>query len=206
MPRLGGVEAARIYASARPDSRPKGRAPVLALTADDSPERQLMCMEAGMTACLRKPIAPDDLIAALDAALHEPPPALAASGRCEQLDPATLQALARLGGADFVRELLVQFAVDAALLVEEITSSFARGDLAALRRQSHALESMAGNLGALALVRLCRAWRAMSEEKLGLSAPREAEKLRGDWRTTQESIGQSIGQSLGQSLGQALAA
>ncbi len=188
MPRLGGIETARIYAAARP----RGRAPVLALTADDSAESRKMCRAAGMVDCLRKPIAPEVLRAAIEAVAAAKPGAPRETARCEKLDPATLSALDRLGGADFVRELLIQFAADAAHLVEDIHASFSRGDVASLGRQAHALESMAGNMGAAALARLCRGWRAMTEKRLALSSARESERLRRRWRLTQDALGRAL--------------
>ncbi|MBB4197819.1 hypothetical protein CCR94_11665 [Rhodoblastus sphagnicola] len=195
MPRLGGVETARIYAAA------SGRAPMLALTADDSAETRRRCRAAGMVACLRKPISPEALLAALDAAATAAPMeveddvARARKRDSATLDPATLAALGRLGGAEFVRELLVQFAGDAAHLVEDIHASLARGDVASLRRQAHALESMAGNTGAAALARLCRAWREMNERKLALSAARESGRLRRRWRMTLDALGRALVQT-----------
>ena len=192
MPRLGGVETARIYAAARP----RDRAPVLALTADDSAEIRKLCRAAGMVDCLRKPIAPEVLRAAIDSASASAPCAPPAdAARCEKLDAATLSALDRLGGAEFVRELLVQFAADAAHLVDDIHASFSRGDVVALGRQAHALESMAGNMGAAALVRLCRGWRAMNDKRLALSAARESERLRRRWRLTQNALGRALAET-----------
>lgn len=191
MPRLGGIEAARIYAAARP----QGRAPILALTADDSGERRRACRAAGMVDCLRKPISPEILRAALEAAAAATPRAPRESARCDKLDAATLAALDRLGGADFVRDLLVQFAADAAHLVEDIHASLSHGDVAALSRQAHALESMAGNMGAAALARLCRGWRAMTEKRLAVSAARESERLRRRWRLTQDALGRALARS-----------
>lgn len=196
MPRLGGVETARIYAASKAGEG--ARAPVLALTADDSAEARRACRDAGMIDCLRKPIALETLVAALDAAKNAAPPPFAPRARGEDLDAARLSALTRLGGVAFLRDLLVQFAADAARQVEHIEESLARGDVARLRRQAHALESMAGNMGAGALARLCGAWRAMDEERLSLSAARETERLRRRWRMTQDALGRALGQTLGE--------
>jgi two-component system sensor histidine kinase RpfC len=191
MPRLGGVEVARINAAAKP----RGRAPI-ALTADDSADIRSLCRAAGMAGCLRKPIAPEALLAAVDLAARgaSAPPAAAPADAAEDatFDPATLSALNRIGGDAFVRELLVQFATDAARLVDDIHASFAGGDAPALRRQAHALESMAGNMGALALARLCREWRGMSEQNLAQSATRASEDLRLWWRVTQDALGRAL--------------
>jgi two-component system sensor histidine kinase RpfC len=191
MPRLGGLEAARIYTSATP---PLLRAPIIALTADDSAERRALCTEAGMAACLGKPVRQDTLIAALTDALSAASAPAPSAGQ-ETLDAATLSALLRLGGQDFLRDLIVQFAADAAHLVENLESCLSRGDVASLRREAHALESCAGNLGAFNLVRLCRSWRAMNSERLDAAA-QETARLRREWSRTQRALGRALAASM----------
>ncbi len=74
MPGLNGVEAARLYQFAQPGAR---RAPMVALTADASPRCRAQCAEAGMIGWLTKPVAPENLLAAVAAAARgtesEPP-------------------------------------------------------------------------------------------------------------------------------------
>ena len=69
MPEISGVEAARLYQFAQPVAV---RAPIIALTADASPECRAQCAGAGMVACLTKPIKPDDLLAAVAEAVRQP--------------------------------------------------------------------------------------------------------------------------------------
>jgi HPt (histidine-containing phosphotransfer) domain-containing protein len=108
------------------------------------------------------------------------------------LDAATLRALLRLGGPVFLRDLVVQFAADAARLVENLESCLSRGDVASLRREAHALESCAGNLGAFNLVRLCRSWRALNAETLHLAAAQETVRLQREWNATQRALGRAL--------------
>jgi two-component system sensor histidine kinase RpfC len=68
MPEISGVEAARLYRFARPSGV---RAPIVALTADASPECREQCADAGMVACLTKPIKPDVLLAAVADAVRQ---------------------------------------------------------------------------------------------------------------------------------------
>jgi two-component system sensor histidine kinase RpfC len=191
MPRLGGVEAARIYTSANICATPpRRRAPIIALTADDSAERRALCAEAGMVACLGKPIQPEALVAAMEAARSAPEPPQPPD--TESLDAATLSALLRLGGRDFLSDLVVQFAGDGAHLVENLDSCLSRGDVASLRRAAHALESCAGNLGAFNLVRLCRSWRALNADQLDVCAARESVRLHQEWNATQRALGRAL--------------
>jgi two-component system sensor histidine kinase RpfC len=63
MPVLDGIECTKLYRFA---SIGKKRVPIVALTADATPEARARCEEAGMDACLHKPIEPDRLIAVID--------------------------------------------------------------------------------------------------------------------------------------------
>jgi two-component system sensor histidine kinase RpfC len=189
LPRINGLDAARLYRFGVPDSR---RAPVLALTADASPERRDECFDAGMTACLTKPIAPDVLLAAIDDALQA-----ADAGRVKAaptpatqpvpaetaliLAPEAFDALARLGGEDFLHELIGQFIAEGAQIAENMVVAVEQGDHAAFRREAHAFESSAGNVGAVALARLCRRWRAASPETFALYGDDYLDDLRAEW-------------------------
>ncbi len=189
MPELGGVEAAQIYAGAAP----RERAPILALTADDSPARRALCAEAGMDGCLPKPIAPEALLAALRRATSRKAEGLRPESReAAALDVRTVAALRRLGGDAFLRDLAMLFARDAAALVNDLDLSLARADHPALRRQAHALESGAGNMGAAGLAALCRDWRRMTAAELMLAAPRQAARLREEWRRTLRALGAAL--------------
>jgi len=46
------------------------RVPTIFVTADDAPEARARCLAAGASAFLRKPIGADELLAALDHAVH----------------------------------------------------------------------------------------------------------------------------------------
>ncbi|MDI9846804.1 ATP-binding protein [Rhodoblastus sp. 17X3] len=190
LPRINGLDAARLYRFGVPDSR---RAPVLALTTDASPERRDECLEAGMAACLTKPIAPDALLAAIDHALlaaeagrakAAPPQAPAQAIDAEPapiLAPEALDALARLGGEEFLHELIAQFIAEAAQILENMALALEQGDFAAFRREAHALESSAGNVGAAALARLCRSRRAAAPEAFALYGDDYLDDLRSEW-------------------------
>jgi two-component system sensor histidine kinase RpfC len=188
LPRINGLDAARLYRFGVPDSR---RAPVLALTADASPERRDECLDAGMAACLTKPIAPEALLAAIDRELLAaevgrakiaPAPAQAVDAEPAPLmAPEAFDALARLGGEDFLHDLIAQFIVEGAHVAESMVLAVEQGDFAAFRREAHALESSAGNVGAVALARLCRSWRAAAPEAFALYGDDYLDDLRGEW-------------------------
>lgn len=63
MPVLDGVECTKLYRFA---SIGKPRTPIVALTADATSDARIRCAEAGMDACVTKPIEPQRLLAIID--------------------------------------------------------------------------------------------------------------------------------------------
>ncbi|HEY9344588.1 MAG TPA: ATP-binding protein, partial [Inquilinus sp.] len=120
MPVMNGIEAAKLYRFTALD-RP--HVPIVALTADATPGVAARCAEAGMDACLTKPIEPEKLFIAIDDVLsgHGPateperPPtlpdnvtALPQAGPAA-VDMCVLDRLEALGGNDFLVELIDDF-------------------------------------------------------------------------------------------------
>jgi CheY-like chemotaxis protein len=66
MPRMDGLAATRAI---RKIKGPAGRAPIIALTANADPDDVREYLAAGMVGVVEKPIKPDRLLEALDAAL-----------------------------------------------------------------------------------------------------------------------------------------
>lgn len=192
MPRIDGLEAARLYQFALPAQR---RAPIIALTADAGAACRADCAAAGMAACLTKPLAPETLLAAIDQAqvqvqaarLENPgsgplrPAAPEPEGGVETLDTASFAALAALGGEEFLRDLILQFLGEGTAIVERMTIAVEDGDLAAFQHEAHALNSSAGNIGASALARLCRSWRSAGPESFALYGDDFLDDLRREW-------------------------
>ncbi|WP_374545788.1 ATP-binding protein [Rhodoblastus sp.] len=194
LPRISGLDAARLYRFGVPDA---ARAPILALTADASPERRAECAEAGIAACLTKPIAPAALIEAIDSALRaaaEAPDARPAprARPAATLAPEALDALARLGGEDFVADVIAQFALEGAEIVERLSCAVEQGDIGAFRREAHALESSAGNVGAEALADLCRSWRAAAPDDFVLYGDDYLDDLRCEWARATRSLSDAL--------------
>ena len=194
MPEISGVEAARLYQFAQPSAV---RAPVIALTADASPECRAQCAGAGMVACLTKPIKPDDLLAAVAEAVRQSKKArqLAPSAQIEAepangvLNPEALKTLAALGGESFLRDLILEFVNEGGQIVERLIVAVAKGDQAAFQHEAHALSSSAGNLGAAELARLCRSWRDLGPDQIALHGDDYLGELRREWSLAALALG-----------------
>ncbi len=172
MPVLDGLEATKLY---RVASLGQPRVPIIALTADATPEATRRSKEAGMDACLHKPVQPARLLEIIEQFV-----AVDAAGKPEDgergktsvadiaahprfrpvtsvpLDDAALKELRDLGGDSFVDDLVAEFLQESAELIDELRQSVAAGDAAAFRNKSHALRSSAANVGARAIYELCR--------------------------------------------------
>jgi two-component system sensor histidine kinase RpfC len=167
MPVMGGIEAAKLY---RFMNRASRRMPIVALTADATQEAQADCEDAGMEACLTKPIDTrrlfdlfDELVpggtppasgAADTAPAEEPEAAEPESGEC--LDTRVLRELSELGGSgDFVVRLVWTFLKGAREKIRELEKAVSEGDVEGARRAAHALKGNSGQIGAFALMRAC---------------------------------------------------
>jgi CheY-like chemotaxis protein/HPt (histidine-containing phosphotransfer) domain-containing protein len=170
-PVLNGIEAAKLV---RFVSTGRSRVPILALATHADEVTQRHWEEAGMDACIAKPIEPAALLRALDAALllEQPArerqsatatgsgkPGLVPKHRPSPLDLRTLESLKALGGDEFVEELAQQFIDDAVSVLDELSRAVAKGDAQAFREHAHALRSGAANIGARGIYEMCLGWR-----------------------------------------------
>ena len=169
MPVLNGIEATKLY---RFTALGRKRIPIVGITADASPATAERCLEAGMDACVSKPIEAAPLlnvIATLIARDENPvvpafdPSGVVVSlfrdGEPEDASPAInaakLDELEELGGPEFVEDLLRQYLVDAESLLAEIRKSVAEDDVDGFRSGTHALRSSGANIGADKVAKLC---------------------------------------------------
>jgi two-component system sensor histidine kinase RpfC len=171
MPEMGGVEAAKLYRFMSPGSP---RMPIVALTADATPEARAECEEAGMDACLTKPIDSRRLFDLFETLIPastpvrrnaeevapgmEEPGGVAPEGREEPpcLDPRYLQELSNLGGSgDFVVRLAWTFLKGSKDKVRGLEHAVADRDVEKVRELAHALKGNSGQIGAVALMWAC---------------------------------------------------
>jgi two-component system sensor histidine kinase RpfC len=173
MPVMNGIDATRFYRMASAGER---RLPIMALTADATPEMAARCVDAGMDLCIVKPVEANrllDIIAEFGQA-DPPAPAPDQPGRgLRTTDPATqaarpsvsprmLKDLEALGGPSFVAGIAQDFITDAADLLISLRAAADSGDTAVFQAEAHALSSAAANIGAEGVLTMCRQFRKLS--------------------------------------------
>ncbi|MCU0886881.1 MAG: response regulator, partial [Rubritepida sp.] len=202
MPVIDGIEAAKLY---RVQALGRRMVPIVGLTADATPEARQRCLEAGMEACLTKPVTPVELLEAVrnhalrdgeprpgvprSAAPPEPPPAAPVPvaaivshprfrpGGQPAVDELALSDLRALGGDEFVASVVQEFLADADGLMVELRAAAAAGDSVGFRSRAHALRSAAANVGARALCDLCRVGQEATPATLAVVGAQQVERL-----------------------------
>lgn len=177
MPVLNGVDATKLYQHSGPR---QGRTPIVALTADATPDMEKRCLEAGMIACITKPVEARRVTAWIDAFARDrarpteeqgAAPSMAAGDQpraSTPIDANALSDLKSLGGEAFVSEIIDQFLADAANVLRGLHEAVATGDVREFRDQAHALRSCAANVGAVRVYNLCLDTRAIDARELAL--------------------------------------
>ena len=172
MPGMDGLAATRAIRAVE-QAEGRRRTPLVALTANALAEEATRCRAAGMDAHVAKPIAWADLFAVCEQLCGHPQAgepgdgAAADGGACGVLDERVLQELAGLLGGPRVGQLLAEFQAE----MEERLRLLDRAALPAadLAAHTHALVSLAGQLGFLELSRLS----ARLEARAGSGVPPE---------------------------------
>jgi two-component system, sensor histidine kinase RpfC len=178
MPVLDGLETTKLY---RAMTMGQAHLPIVGLTADATPEVAQRCAEAGMDACVTKPIEGARLLELIDQLVPEDSqssvptsglvtdlskdPRFQGTGR-PAIDPQKLEDLLALGGPEFVADLASAFLADGMDLLEELRSAAAQGDTRRFRDKLHALRSSAANVGARAIDEMCFDWRQIGGAEL----------------------------------------
>ena len=181
MPVVSGIEAARIY---RFTALGQQRVPIVALTADATERTRDLCLEAGMDACVVKPVEPAELLSLIEELVlrlraegvaSAAPPAQVAEisthprfrpASQPALDPDVLLRLETLGGEEFVAEIADSFRAEARARLSELRRAVDEGDALVFRDRAHAIRSIASNIGAKPLAELCLPWQTISAEGL----------------------------------------
>lgn len=186
MPVMTGIETAEFYNISVLGGR---RVPLIALTADATPETRIRCLKAGMDAYLVKPLRRAELVGALEDVVAGP---LARnvitfeprSQPVRVLDLSVLVELKSLGGVAFLDQVLEGFRLDGSAVLAGLEAACQQGDVHRFRSESHSLCSIGANVGAKALRDLCTPWKDIAEDALLRDGPVLLAEVKGEWRRT----------------------
>ena len=203
MPVMNGIEATKLYRFA---ALGRPHVPVVALTADATEEVARRCEEAGMDACITKPIEPNRLLEVIATLVPDegmPPQETPSSATITSypagrprlhsttpsaIDVQTLDALEQLGGKEFVDELASQFIQDGGEILDVLAEAAAAGDLSAFREQLHALRSAAANIGARGIYEMCLGWRSIAPEDFAIRGEAHLKKLNEEFERVRMAL------------------
>jgi len=206
MPVMTGLEAAKLI---RFGEGSGSRMPIIALTADATADMAARVAEAGIDACLTKPVFPAVLLKRIEELLLRDQstvssegdgfelngaPFVGASapflvaGSEKVLDGKVLQGLENLGGKAFISTLLDEFTSDAETLLMDLIKSATEMDVYAFRSDLHALQSTAANIGAKAVYQLCLEWRGTTSDELAEYGLKRVEQLANEVEQAQNAL------------------
>jgi HPt (histidine-containing phosphotransfer) domain-containing protein len=106
----------------------------------------------------------------------------------EPLDARALGELEKLGGRDFVRDIVAQFVGDAAAVLASLTAAVTERDPKAFREQAHALRSCAANVGAQNVYRMCLAWRDLDAQEIAASGSQYMQMLEAEFERVRGAL------------------
>ncbi|MFD1704071.1 response regulator [Methylopila henanensis] len=215
MPVLDGLECTKLYRFA---SLGKPRIPIVALTADATSDARVRCLDAGMDACLTKPIEPAYLLATIDelagggrgaateaAEGQSETPAAAAevddeivanianhpryrATRGAVVDRSALDELEELGGREFVADLIDEFIGDAAAVLSGLRDAVAQRRAGDFREHAHALRSGAANIGARGMYELCLSYRNLDAQTLAATGAEHVQRLEAEFERVRKTL------------------
>ncbi|MPZ55501.1 MAG: response regulator [Rhizobiales bacterium] len=201
MPVMNGIEATKLY---RFGALGQKHTPIVALTADATVEVSERCERAGMDGCLTKPIEPARLIEVIDRVVRSKHDAAAKAIATEEPDAGTaavetgsaplavdaykLEELKRIGGEDFVNDLVQQFLDDSIDVLCELADAVRSGDVDTFRERAHALRSGAANVGARGVYEKCLAWRQIDAETLHNDGSDHVSELEAEFKRVREAL------------------
>jgi len=197
MPGISGIDVIKLHRMARLGE--EASVPIIALSADATPETRAACMDAGADAYLTKPIEAKKLLNSINslmaaddnAAVNRLPESTEATVaqisdhpryKVEAqpvIDWPVIRQLIQYGaGHDFVMEIFRDFVADTEDLFLSIDSAVSESDVATFRNRVHALRSSSGNMGAAMVARLCAEVLSADHEDLDTNLHQYSARIR----------------------------
>ncbi len=200
MPVMDGLEATRLF---RVAELGQARTPIIALTADASADVVRRCLDAGMDACLTKPVQPAALLRTLEEMAApaaspppSPPPGIADITRHPRfraaampvLDDQVLTGLLTLGGREFLDLLIDDYLQEAQQLAVELQTALREHDARGARALAHALRSSSANIGAKGLQDMTLGLQAIEQEEITAQGSQHADRLEAEFDRTRRAL------------------
>ncbi|MBD2746513.1 response regulator [Microvirga sp. BT688] len=195
MPVMTGIEATKLFRFTEAQGT---RIPIVALTADATPEVVARTLEAGMDECLTKPVQPATLLRIIEEKVGSLPKSPAATDTTDLvecpadhptlIDETILRELEQLGGRDFVSTLVQEFFSDADHLVAELKTAAACADSHRFRLEAHGLQSASANVGARIVHDICLSWRKITSADLQRDGSEQLHKLVVELKRTHRAL------------------
>lgn len=184
MPGIDGLEVTRLR---RLIELGGTRTPIVGMTADASPGLIDRCKSAGMDECVVKPVSLQVLqqllktFSTMSVQSRRTGDTLTVVRNAEkepEIDEALIVSLENIGGQAFVKEVLSDFRLDAASLLDDLSSAVANADIAKSRFLGHALASASANIGAIQVRKFSSKIEKAPELKLKADGLRLVEELK----------------------------
>jgi len=195
MPVMTGIEAAKLFRFTEPQG---SRTPIIALTADVTPDVVAEATAAGMDACLTKPVQPATLLKVIEEHSVARPvqqsvkvssaPAPSLDTSTPTIDTTLLMELEQLGGMEFVLDLVEEFFSDADHILAELRHAAATRDTHRFRLEAHGLQSASANVGARTVHEICVGWRKITSAELATVGAEQVERLARALELTREAL------------------
>jgi HPt (histidine-containing phosphotransfer) domain-containing protein len=128
---------------------------------------------------LGKPVDPERLVQIVCDRLR-PQPAVPSGLAPPAIDARAIEDLRRLGGDDFVKEVVGQFFRDGEVLFATLVDHVRARNVHGFQEEVHAFRSCAANIGATPVYQLCLAWRQVTEDQLASEGEDFLRRLEGE--------------------------
>jgi two-component system sensor histidine kinase/response regulator len=165
MPEMDGLEATRRIIALRGGGTTGSCPPIVAMTANVINSDLARCREAGMIDVVTKPVVRQNLLETVARIIDRPEiqhdesaanqqPTTEPATEEELISRAVIQQLVEETSQELVPRLLEVYIEESRERVEQIVTAVESGDIGSVYRQSHALKSSSGSIGAIGLQQL----------------------------------------------------